>query len=76
MIARGEVALVITSLGFSAGLLDNTTFTVLVIMTVATTLVTPFLLKFTASTPSTDLAAQPTPAASALIASAIEIEGA
>ena len=76
MIARGEVALVITSLGLSAGLLDNTTFTVLVLMTVATTLVTPFLLKFTASTPSTDLAVQPTPAASALVATAIEIEGA
>lgn len=48
MIARGEVALVMATLGLSNGLLDQTTFTVVVLMTVITTLATPLLLKLTA----------------------------
>ncbi len=48
MIARGEVALVMASLGLSAGLLNTATFTVVVVMTLATTLLTPLLLKLTA----------------------------
>ena len=48
MIARGEVALVMATLGLSNGLLDQTTFTVVVLMTVVTTLATPLLLKLTA----------------------------
>jgi Kef-type K+ transport system membrane component KefB len=75
MIARGEVALVITSLGYSAGLLDDLTFTVLVIMTVATTLVTPFLLKFTASPQAIEPIGSATSPASLLVTTAIEIEG-
>jgi Kef-type K+ transport system membrane component KefB len=76
MIARGEVALVITSLGYSAGLLDDLTFTVLVIMTVTTTLVTPFLLKFTASAPAVDPVGSTSSTPAPLVAGAIEIEGA
>ncbi len=45
MIARGEVALVMATLGLSSGLLDNATYTVVILMTLATTLVTPLLLK-------------------------------
>ncbi len=45
MIARGEVALVMATLGLSSGLLNDTTFTVVILMTLATTLVTPLLLK-------------------------------
>lgn len=48
MIARGEVALVMATLGLSNGLLDQTSFTVVVLMTVVTTLATPLLLKLTA----------------------------
>lgn len=48
MIARGEVALVMATLGLQNGLLDQTTFTVVVLMTVVTTLATPLLLKLSA----------------------------
>jgi Kef-type K+ transport system membrane component KefB len=48
MIARGEVALVMATLGLSSGLLNETSFTVVVLMTVVTTLLTPLLLKLTA----------------------------
>jgi Kef-type K+ transport system membrane component KefB len=46
MVARGEVALVMATLGISSGLLDQTTFGVVILMTLVTTLFTPFLLKF------------------------------
>lgn len=73
MIARGEVALVMATLGLSNGLLNETTFTVVVLMTLVTTLLTPLLLK---------LAAPPIPAqpfagdvlAPALVSTAIEVE--
>lgn len=55
MIARGEVALVMATVGISSGLLDQTTYGVVILMTLATTLITPFLLKFalpSTSTPS------------------------
>jgi len=47
MIARGEVALVMAALGQRAGLLSHTTFAVVIVMTLVTTLLTPLLLKFT-----------------------------
>ncbi|MCS7221005.1 MAG: cation:proton antiporter [Anaerolineae bacterium] len=45
MVSRGEVALVIAGAGLSAGLLDSTLFAVLIIVTLATTLITPPLLR-------------------------------
>jgi Kef-type K+ transport system membrane component KefB len=45
MISRGEVALVIAGAGLAAGMLDSGLFSVLVIVTLATTLVTPPLLR-------------------------------
>jgi Kef-type K+ transport system membrane component KefB len=45
MISRGEVALVIAALGLQARVIDESIFTTTVIMTLATTLVTPLLLK-------------------------------
>jgi Kef-type K+ transport system membrane component KefB len=45
MIARGEVGLIVASIGLSRGLIDNELFTVTVIIVLATTLVTPPLLK-------------------------------
>ncbi|HXF68704.1 MAG TPA: cation:proton antiporter [Thermoflexus sp.] len=47
MVARGEVALVMATLGLKMGLLNPTLYTAIVVMTLATTLVTPVLLKMT-----------------------------
>jgi Kef-type K+ transport system membrane component KefB len=45
MVSRGEVALVIAGAGLTGGLLDSGLFSVLVVVTLATTLVTPPLLR-------------------------------
>jgi Kef-type K+ transport system membrane component KefB len=45
MISRGEVALVIAGAGLAGGLLDANIFSVLIVVTLATTLVTPPLLR-------------------------------
>jgi Kef-type K+ transport system membrane component KefB len=45
MISRGEVALVIASAGLANGLLTASLFSVLIVVTLATTLVTPPLLR-------------------------------
>jgi monovalent cation:proton antiporter-2 (CPA2) family protein len=45
MVSRGEVALIIATIGLQNGLLDQQYFTLLVIVVILTTLVTPFLLK-------------------------------
>lgn len=47
MVSRGEVALIIATIGLESGLLEQRYFTVLVIVVILTTLVTPFLLKKT-----------------------------
>jgi Kef-type K+ transport system membrane component KefB/mannitol/fructose-specific phosphotransferase system IIA component (Ntr-type) len=44
MIPRGEVALIISAIGLSSGILTNDVFAVAMIMTVASTLFTPYLL--------------------------------
>jgi Kef-type K+ transport system membrane component KefB len=46
MISRGEVALITAGIGKSAGVISDEVFSVMVIMTLATTLVTPILLRF------------------------------
>ena len=45
MISRGEVALVIAGAGLANGLLTSDLFSVLIVVTLATTLVTPPLLR-------------------------------
>lgn len=45
MIARGEVALVVATLGLQAGLIDQTMFATSIVMALVTTLITPLLLK-------------------------------
>jgi Kef-type K+ transport system membrane component KefB len=52
MVARGEVALVMAGLGRSSGLLTEAGFAVVVVMTLATTLLTPLCLRLTLSPPS------------------------
>lgn len=51
MIPRGEVGLIFASMGLSLGVLDDTTYSALVIMIMFTTLITPPLLKRTLYTP-------------------------
>ncbi|HKD75323.1 MAG TPA: cation:proton antiporter, partial [Ktedonobacterales bacterium] len=45
MIPRGEVALIVASIGFASHILSQSLFSMLVVMTVGTTVVTPLLLK-------------------------------
>ena len=46
MISRGEVALIVATKGQTTGLMANEVFTPIVIMVVATTILTPIFLKF------------------------------
>lgn len=45
MISRGEVALIVSNIGLDEGIINQDMFSVMVIMTLATTLVTPILLR-------------------------------
>ncbi len=45
MISRGEVALVIASIGLTQGIINSRIFSIIILMTVFTTVVTPLLLK-------------------------------
>ena len=47
MIPRGEVGLIFAGIGKSLGVMDDATFSAVVIMVIATTLITPPLLKVT-----------------------------
>ena len=58
MVARGEVALVVASLGLNSGLISNTVFTLIIVMTMVTTLLTPLLLKLTIAAPAENEQAQ------------------
>jgi Kef-type K+ transport system membrane component KefB len=49
MISRGEVALVMAGAGLAAGLVDTANFSILIMVTLVTTLVTPPLLRLTYS---------------------------
>ncbi|MEX0785560.1 MAG: cation:proton antiporter [Dehalococcoidia bacterium] len=45
MVSRGEVGLIVATVGLSQGLIDTSLFSVMVLMVLATTLLTPILLK-------------------------------
>jgi Kef-type K+ transport system membrane component KefB len=45
MVSRGEVALIVTSVGLRAGVIEERVFSIMVIMTLFTTLITPPLLR-------------------------------
>ena len=45
MISRGEVALITATIGLQSGLINNSLFSIVVMITLVTTLVTPVLLK-------------------------------
>jgi Kef-type K+ transport system membrane component KefB len=52
MVSRGEVALVIAGAGLAGGLLDAAAFSMLIVVTLATTLITPPLLRLINNPPS------------------------
>ena len=45
MVGRGEIALVVASIGLNAGLVNHSIFSIAIVMTVATTIAAPLLLK-------------------------------
>ena len=45
MISRGEVGLIVAGVGMSAGILTSDVYSTIVIMVVATTIITPIWLK-------------------------------
>lgn len=45
MVSRGEVALIVSNIGLAAGVISQEVFSVMVIMTLVTTLVTPLMLR-------------------------------
>ena len=46
MIPRGEVGLITASIGFAAGLVSSEVYSIVVVLVLATTLVTPLLLRY------------------------------
>ncbi|HEX9746004.1 MAG TPA: cation:proton antiporter [bacterium] len=46
MVSRGEVGLIVASVGLSAGIIGQEEFSVMIVMVLVTTLVTPIMLRF------------------------------
>ncbi|MGE5602458.1 MAG: cation:proton antiporter [Nitrososphaerales archaeon] len=59
MVARGEVALVMATLGLANGLLTQPIFTAVILMAVTTTVLTPLLLRFTLNSERAAAATKP-----------------
>lgn len=59
MIPRGEVGLITASIGNAAGLVSPETFSLVVVLVLATTLITPLLLRYSPGIRESDLAASP-----------------
>jgi len=61
MVARGEVGLIVASIGLDRGIIDNAMFTAMIAVALLTTLVTPPLLKaiFKTTTTGPETATQP-----------------
>ena len=45
MVGRGEIALVVASVGLTEGVVDNSVFSIAIVVTIATTIAAPLLLK-------------------------------
>ncbi len=67
MVSRGEVALIVAGIGLQEGVISQPVFSVMVVMTLFTTLVTPVLLRWSfgraPDSPSGAAAYQPVPGA-------------
>jgi Kef-type K+ transport system membrane component KefB len=46
MVSRGEVGLIVAGVGLGRGIIDQSIFSVMVIMVLATTMITPILLRY------------------------------
>ena len=46
MVSRGEVGLIVAGVGISRGIIDQDIFSVMVIMVLVTTMITPVLLRY------------------------------
>jgi len=46
MVSRGEVALIVASIGFGAGIIEEDVLAVMIIMTLVTTIATPVMLRY------------------------------
>ena len=63
MVGRGEIALVVASVGLTEGLVNQSVFSIAIVMTVVTTIAAPLLLKLAYSfTPGPKSAGDSTPA--------------
>jgi Kef-type K+ transport system membrane component KefB len=60
MVSRGEVGLIVASVGLSQGLINSVTFAQIVLVVLATTLLTPLMLRWVYARAD---AARPAPAA-------------
>ena len=67
MVSRGEVALVVAVVGFNEGLVSDRVFSASILMTLATTLAAPLLLKWAYREPSPQPEAIRVPAAGGLL---------
>jgi len=72
MISRGEVALAIAAVGLSEGVIDRQAFSASIVMTLATTMVTPLLLRLVLARPSLALPVPRLPATDAAMLDQLE----
>ena len=56
MVSRGEVALITASIGLQAGLITSSLFSIVILISLVTTLITPLLLKLVYLIPSSSCA--------------------
>jgi Kef-type K+ transport system membrane component KefB len=63
MVSRGEVGLIIAAIGLTGGWIDQAIYSITVVMVLATTIITPFLLRlvFPRGQPQEGAVAQPAP---------------
>jgi Kef-type K+ transport system membrane component KefB len=80
MVSRGEVALVVAVVGLNRGLIDDREFSATILMTLATTLIAPLLLKWAYRRDARQQAFEPAPAhgtakglSSAALAKAVDV---
>ena len=68
MVSRGEVALVVAVVGLNEGLVSDRTFSASILMTLATTLAAPLLLKWAYREPVATFTRQPASTSASVVA--------
>jgi Kef-type K+ transport system membrane component KefB len=59
MVSRGEVGLIVAGVGLSEGLIGSNTYSIMVLMVLATTIITPLSLKLAYCKPKEEAGAAP-----------------